>query len=147
MNNKGFTLIELILVIAIIALLALVFTPNVLGLISKNNTDAYNKTLDTVKTAAKNYMSNHRYDDSITSQIDCRNNLVNTIYVSLSDLVASGDLSVIPSNPCKDSSILNFNDTDNVEVKFNCNSKEFSYFYKTDKELEISNCKNGNLPS
>lgn len=147
MNNKGFTLIELILVVAIIALLALVFTPNVMNILDKNNMNAYNRSLDTVRSAAKNYMSDHRYDENVTKQIDCRSGSISDINISLNDLVASGDLSKIPTNPCKDSVNLNFSGTDNVIVKFNCNNKEFSYFYKTDKELSIANCKNGELPN
>ena len=41
MNNKGFTLIELIGVILILALLAIIVFPNILSSISKNE-----KTLD-----------------------------------------------------------------------------------------------------
>lgn len=37
MNKKGFTLIETIMVIAILALLMLILVPNVISLINKNN--------------------------------------------------------------------------------------------------------------
>ena len=37
MNKKGFTLIETVMVIAILALLMLILVPNVISLINKNN--------------------------------------------------------------------------------------------------------------
>ena len=37
MNKKGFTLIEVIMVIAIIAILSIILTPNVMVFINKNN--------------------------------------------------------------------------------------------------------------
>ena len=39
MNNKGFTLIEMIMVIAILAMLAVLTTPNVIKMINKNKAD------------------------------------------------------------------------------------------------------------
>ena len=42
MNKKGFTLIELIMVIVIIAILSLVLVPNIFTFINKNNIEQNN---------------------------------------------------------------------------------------------------------
>ena len=132
MNHKGFTLIELILVIAIIALLSLVFTPNVLNLINKNKTDAYNATIDTVISAAENYIANNRYNDVVLNNIKkCDGTGFD---IALNTLVDSGDLSKIPKDMCTDELLSNTS----VTVTFDCSKKEFSYKF-LDK---IENCKN-----
>ena len=46
MNNKGFTMIELIMVIMIIALLALLSAPNIIKMINRNKRENYNDTID-----------------------------------------------------------------------------------------------------
>lgn len=122
MNDKGFTLVELILVVAIIALLSLIFTPNVLYLINKNNTDTYNDTVESVISATKIYVSNNRYDLGIT----CTDNKKN---ITLNELILSGDLSKLPVNPCKNSS-LDFDVNDIVEVSYDCNKKKYDYKFR-----------------
>ena len=120
MNNKGFTLIELIVVVAIIALLSLVLTPNVISLINKNKVNSYNDTIKSIEMAAASYVSDNRYSLGIT----CTNN---EKYVSLQTLVKTGALTSIPTNPCTNS---DFVDTEEVKITYNCNTKEYSYYFK-----------------
>ena len=49
MNKKGFTLIEVIMVIAIIAILSLILIPNVMVLIDKNKERSCEKMIDNIK--------------------------------------------------------------------------------------------------
>ena len=51
-NQRGFTLIELIIVVAILGLLAGVSIPNVGGFIKTNSLNAANTELENVKTAS-----------------------------------------------------------------------------------------------
>lgn len=120
MNNRGFTLIELIVVVAIIALLSLVLTPNVISLINKNKVNSYNDTIKSIEMAAASYVSDNRYSLGIT----CTNN---TMEVELQTLVKTGNLSNIPTNPCDDTS---FGSDDKVRITYNCNTKEYSYYFK-----------------
>lgn len=131
MNNKGFTLVELILVVAIIALLSLIFTPNVLYLINKNNTDTYNDTVESVISATKIYVSNNRYNLGIT----CTNNKKN---ITLNELILSGDLSKLPVNSCKNSS-LDFNVNDVVEVSYDCDEKKYNYKFRDKIDEQMCN--------
>ncbi len=122
MNNKGFTLIELILVIAIIALLSLIFTPNILSLVNRNNANSYNDTIDSVISATNVYVSNNRYNLSIS----CSSNETT---VTLDDLYNSGSLSKMPTNPC-DNSSLDFNGSDTVRIIYDCNKDTYSYVFR-----------------
>lgn len=62
MNNKGFTLIELVVMIALLAIIALISTPNVIKLIEKNKVDNYNGTIDSIIKGAEIYASDNRYE-------------------------------------------------------------------------------------
>lgn len=61
MNKKGFTLIETIMVIAILALLMLILVPNVITLINKNNIKSCQNLEASIKNAAKVYVANNKY--------------------------------------------------------------------------------------
>ena len=56
MNNKGFTLIEMIMVIAILAMLAVLTTPNVIKMINKNKADNYNSVIDSIVSSCDLYV-------------------------------------------------------------------------------------------
>lgn len=119
MNNRGFTLIELIVVVAIIALLSLVLTPNVISLINKNKVNSYNDTIKSIEMAAASYVSDNRYSLGIT----CTDN---EKYVSLETLVKAGNLSNIPTNPCTDKF---FKNSDLVKITYDCTTKQYSYSF------------------
>lgn len=69
MKNNGFTLIELMVTVAIIALLSVFITPVVKNLIDDSNEKAYNSVVDTIEDAAKSYLylNNSSIDSLITA--------------------------------------------------------------------------------
>lgn len=137
MNKKGFTLIETIMVIAIIAILSMILVPNVIVIINKNKEKSCKNLISSIESATEIYVSNHRYDLGL----DC-NEGDPTTYISLKELIDSGDLTEPVKNPINDK-VINL-DLTTVEVTFNCNNKSFSYKFKdvvyTDGESKEIEC-------
>lgn len=124
MNNKGFTLIELIMMITILAMIALLSTPNIIKLIEKNKVDNYNSTIDSIFEATELYVSNNRYN--LTFNKTCAPTDTNDIYttISLKNLIDSKDITTPVKNPCTDEEIPI---TTQIKVSLNCETKIFSY--------------------
>ena len=59
-QNKGFTLVELLIVIAILGVLAAVVVPNVVGLAGKGQTEAAKTEFSSVQTAMDIMMASHQ---------------------------------------------------------------------------------------
>ena len=90
MNKKGFTLVELLAVIAILAILVLVAVPNVLGMFNNAKKDTFaTETKDMVRIAQQQYLANFgKYtnyaikdskvsdaaDAASVTTVDCENN-------------------------------------------------------------------------
>ena len=123
MNRKGFTLVEVLVVLAITALLLLVLVPNVFVMINKNNTKSCNNLIKNIESATKMYVTNNKYD--IGFGCDPYNN---TKKVTLETLVNTGDLTLDSTgkiiNPIDKTEIPL---TTEVEVTYNCTTKEFTY--------------------
>ncbi len=101
LNNKGFTLLEVLAVIVIIAIVGGIAVPNVLNIISNSDKASYNIMVSDIKTAATtlydeidNNPSNklYQYDNNgkTASEITIENN---TITINLQTLVSNGFIS------------------------------------------------------
>lgn len=127
MNRKGFTLVEILIVLAILALLLLILVPNVFVLINKNNEKSCESLVNNIESATKIYVTNNKYDLDIKCY-DENNVNDTTLKITLNDLINSGDLTTDSSNK-----IINpINNTEInldtvVEVIYNCDTKEFLY--------------------
>ena len=115
MNNKGFTLIEALLVIAIIGILLLTLIPSVITIINKNKEKSCISTRDSIISAAKMYVAENKYD-----AINCGNNIV-----TITTLKEYGNI------PEKD---LDDRFPSSVTINYNCTTKKFTYTYNVSCE-------------
>ncbi len=76
-NNRGFTLMEVLSVIIIIALIGVIVVPTVINTINKSKLDAYNNQVDTIKDGARLWSNDHISELSQTQ----------TTYVTLEELL------------------------------------------------------------
>ena len=130
MNKKGFTLIETIMVIAILALLMLILVPNVIVLINKNNIKSCHNLEDSIINSAKMYVASNKYELGFS----CPSTDSTSKDVSIQTLLDSGELKLSTdklTNPKDDSEILL--DT-SVKVTYDCNTKEFTYEFSLNCE-------------
>lgn len=127
MNNKGFTLIEMIMVIAILAMLAVLTTPNVIKMINKNKADNYNSVIDSIVSSCDLYVSDNRYklrfNNTCSGDYEATPNVSTSI--TLKDLVNSKDISTPIRNECTNEE-LNY-DTIKITITLDCKTKNFSY--------------------
>ena len=68
LNNKGFTLVELLAVVVILSILLAFMYPNVNKLINENKEKNYEKLESSIKSAAKMYISDYRYKISVDGE-------------------------------------------------------------------------------
>lgn len=120
MNKKGFTLVEVILAMAIMALLVLILVPNIFVLLNKNNIKSCNNLKSNIESAAKMYVVNNKYELGIICN-EPKN-------ITFKTLVDSGDLKLDSTgkliNPIDNTEILLSN---TVTIIYNCNSNSFTY--------------------
>lgn len=62
MNNKGFTLIELIATIALLGIIAIISFVSISGVIKKSKVNDCENLVMNVKSAVKEYVSDNRYN-------------------------------------------------------------------------------------
>lgn len=124
MNNKGFTLLEVILVVAILGVITLIIVPSVSSLLNKNKSEQYENLKKSIISAAKMYVSDNRYDLGI----NCTNNIYQ-FTIELNKLVDASDLSSPVIDP-RDKSEIELSNV--VNITYNCSNKSFSYEYNYD---------------
>lgn len=90
MNNKGFTLVELLAVIVILALLALLTSTSVTKLVKDSKDDLYDAQINLIKAAAESWGADNLI--SIPTDGSC-------MYLTLDDLIGYGLLDSDIKNP------------------------------------------------
>lgn len=138
MNNRGFTLIELIVTIALLALISTISVSVIGNIRGKHNVNSYYELLKNVESAAKLYVTDNRYNlkniDSSINIICTDSNKINTFTISLQQLVDNGYLTT------DNGKIKNFDgntldlSANSVTVTYDCTKKNFTY--KIDKNDE-----------
>lgn len=124
MNKNGFTLIETIMVIAILALLMLILVPNVISLINKNNIKSCQNLEASIKNAAKVYVTNNKYQLGFNCNTSEK---TSTVTISIQNLIDSGDLKLQNDNLVNPKNNSTIKQDKEITVKYDCNKKIFTY--------------------
>lgn len=126
MNNKGFTLVELIATLALLTLLALIIVPTVNNLIIKQKEQSLSNLISNIEISAINYAKENKWE----LPISCENNITTTT-VSLDYLLYNGylksnekenDITIIKNPLTKENIPL----TKTVTIYYDCNNKTFN---------------------
>lgn len=140
LNYKGFTLVELLAVIAIMGMLAVIMVPTISGVIEENKKNNSENLKNSIKSSARAYISDNRYEISLDDS-SCDNNNTNTRNIISIDNTSISD-SKITVKLLVDKGYLksNSNDIINPEtnkpikkeesyivVTYDCSSKDFEY--------------------
>ena len=122
MKKNGFTLIEMIAVISILALLTTIVVPNVQKTISNSKAKACNSVITSIESAANSYT--YLYTGIVDNEISN-----NGYYeIELIELQREGLLKVDIKNPYTNEIILNTN-----KVKITKDGNVYSYTYMGDE--------------
>ena len=145
-NNRGFTLIEMLAVIVILGVLSAIMVPTVTTLIAKNKEDNYDNLEKSILSAAKVFISDYRYDIQLDSSDICDSDNDNdTRKISIiTDVVDFDDDSKLTIKTLvdngylttnSDGKILNTKDDSKhldlvnsyVKVEYKCNTKDYDF--------------------
>ncbi len=118
LNNKGFTLIEVLVTISIIALLCLIVTPNFIKIFNDEKDSISKEQIRAIEEACKLYVSDNH--DAIN--LSCDNNVYQ---ISLKDLK-----SYLTNNVIDVDSLESINLEDKyVKVTYDCLKNKYNYEY------------------
>jgi len=129
MNNKGFTLIELVATIALLAVISIISFLSINSIIKKNKVNDCNILINNIKTATKEYVSDNRYNVTFINSINNEDNKL-IVGINANDLISGNYLSSPIINPITEKT------TSNISIRIELN-KDY-----TVKEVEVSglNC-------
>ena len=74
LNNKGFTLVEVLAVIVILSILVAIMVPTTSHLIQMNKESNYENLGKTFKSMAKGYLSDNRYEIVLSDTCNASDN-------------------------------------------------------------------------
>ena len=145
LNNKGFTLVEVLAVVVIMSILVAIMVPSVNNLIDKNKETNYQSLKDGIIHATKVYLSDNRYDIKIEKSCSSDTEEINVTHIKdevLTDsklpikwLVDNKDLSTNSNgditNPKNSEEVLDLTNS-YVLIKYQCRNKDYKYTLEDD---------------
>ena len=69
MNKKGFTLVELITTIGLLSIIAIIAFVSINSIIKESKNKNCKSLISNIETAAKEYVSDHRYDKNFVNEV------------------------------------------------------------------------------
>lgn len=134
MNNKGFTLVELVATIALLSVITIISFVSISGVLEKNKKSDCEKIVMTIKNAAKEYVSDNRYgtvSTSITAKYLVDNNY-------LKSNVTDNNGNVMFKNPFND----NYINPNSITIKIELNSDYTAKNVTIEAPLILKTCSN-----
>lgn len=137
LNYKGFTLVELLAVIAIMGMLAVIMVPTISGVIEENKKNNSANLKNSIKSSARAYISDNRYEISLDNN-SCNNNTRNITFIG-NDYIDESKITVellVNKGYLKSNSDDIINPETNkpinkgesyIVVTYDCSSKDFKY--------------------
>ena len=147
LNNKGFTLVEVLAVVVILGVLSTIMITSVGSMINKNKEDNLNNLKKSILSAAKVYISDHRYDIELDSTTSCDSNKTRNIKSIENKGITNNQLKIkylINDNNLKDNIKNPINnkilDTQNsyIYIEYNCETRDYIYGSCFNDEEECS---------
>lgn len=123
MNNKGFTLIEVLAVIVLLVIIMVIAAPNITKQINRKEKEEQNLLNEKIENASMLYVSKYYLDDILSSSPN-----TNIISFTLKDLQEDGLININKNGNCKNvisKDIIVYN-SDNV-VKYDYSNLENCY--------------------
>lgn len=136
MKKNGFTMIELLLTIALLAVVTVIVAPQVFDLMERNKTNSCQSTLNSVIKAAETYVSENKYDLGFTCDGTPQTVTLKTLYDYdyLEGKIIGDENTGYFDNPVEGKE--DFYLTDVVTITYHCDTLKFSYSYKSDNVCE-----------
>lgn len=136
MKKNGFTMIELLLTIALLAVVTIIVAPQVFDLMEQNKKNSCESTLNSVTKAAQMYVSENKYDLGFTCDGSAKTVTLKTLYDYdyLSGTVVGDENTGYFDNPLDGKE--DFYLTDVVSITYDCSTLEFTYSYKNSSVCE-----------
>lgn len=137
LNYKGFTLVELLAVIAIMGMLAVIMVPTISGVIEENKTNNSENLKNSIKSSARAYISDNRYEIKLNDS-SCANDIRNITFIG-NDYIDESKITVellVNKGYLKSNSddIINLETNKPINkgksyivVTYDCSSKDFKY--------------------
>jgi prepilin-type N-terminal cleavage/methylation domain-containing protein len=142
LNNKGYTLVEILAVIVILGMLLVIVIPNVGNLINMNKENNIKQFNISIKNAAKLYISDYKYEITLVSntcsvdetididKIGDANNLNPNSQITIKTLVNEGYIKTSKDgniySPDNKEKKLNLSSS-YIIVKYSCKTKDYLY--------------------
>ena len=137
LNYKGFTLVELLAVIAIMGMLAVIMVPTISGVIEENKKNNSENLKNSIKSSARAYISDNRYEIKLDDS-SCANYIRNITFIgndyideskiTVELLVNKGYLKSNSGNIINPETNKPINKGESyIVVTYDCSSKDFKY--------------------
>ena len=121
MKQKGFTLIELVMVILVLGIIAIIAVPAVNSIIKDSKEKAYNSQIKMIEDTARTYMSSHSLE--LPSQSSGSSECITVVKLKENGLLSNDDI-INPKNK---------NETFDGAVKVSWNGSKYVYKYSESK--------------